>query len=85
LSLDGRETVIGPASLSFKRIDGATFDIIGKVNTRDTNFREVSHFAFSPDGQTLTETKTQPLRDVAPEGAVIKTSTFVLVFRRVGW
>ena len=89
LSLDGRETALGPGSLSFKRIDDAAFDIVSKVNTRDINFGKVSHFAFSPDGTTLTETKTQTLREVVPEGvdktagAVLKTSTFMLVFYRV--
>lgn len=88
LSLDGRETVIGPGSLSFRRIDGSAFDIVSKVNTGGVNFGEVSHFAFSSDGRTLTETKTQTLREIVPEGAdkttgaLIKTSTFVLVFSR---
>jgi hypothetical protein len=63
LSLEGKETVIGPASFSFKRIDDATFDMVSKVNTGDINFGELSHFAFSPDGRTLTETKTQTLRE----------------------
>ena len=59
------------------------------MSTRDINLGEVSHFAFSPDGNTLTETKTQTFRKVVPEGvdqttgAVLKTSTFVLAFYRV--
>ena len=44
--MSGRETVIGPASFSFKRIDDATFDIISKVNTTDINFGELSHSSF---------------------------------------
>jgi hypothetical protein len=88
LSLDGRETVMGPGSLSFRRNDDSAFDIASKLNTGNINFSEVSHFAFSPDGRTLTETKTQTLQEVVPEGAekstgaVIKTSTFVPVFSK---
>jgi hypothetical protein len=33
-SLDGQETVVGPGSLSFRRIDDSTFDIISRLNTR---------------------------------------------------
>ncbi len=89
LSLDGQETVIGPGSLSFRRIDDSTFDMISRLNTKNTNVGEVSHFAVSADGQTLTETKTQTKREVVPEdaeknsGAVIRSSTSVLVFRKL--
>jgi len=88
-SLDGQETVIGPASLSFRRIDDSTFDIISRLNTKNTNVGEVSHFAISADGTTLTETKTQTQRETAHEGAdkmtgaIIRTSKFVLVFSRL--
>jgi hypothetical protein len=88
LSLDGRETV-GPGSLSFRRIDDSTFDIVSKVNISGRNLGEVSRFSFSFDGRTLTETKTQTVREVVPEGvdkstgAVIRTSTSVLVFNRI--
>jgi hypothetical protein len=88
LSLDGRETVFGPVALSFRRIDDSAFDIVSKLNYTNRNLGEVSHFAFSSDGRTLTETKTQTEREVVPEGtdkatgAVIKRSTFVLVFSR---
>jgi hypothetical protein len=88
-SLDGKETVIGPASLSFRRIDDSTFDILSQLNTTTTNIGEVSHFAVSSDGQTLTKTKTQTERKPAPKapwkdsGAVISTSKFVLVFRKL--
>jgi hypothetical protein len=50
---------------------------------------EVSHFAVSSDGQTLTETKTQTEREAVPEdaeknsGAAIRTSISVLVFRKL--
>lgn len=80
LSLDGAATVLGPVSLSFKRIDGSSFDIVSKLDVKDRNLGEVSHFVFSSDGKTLTETKTQTEKDAA--GAVIKTSTFVLVFNK---
>jgi hypothetical protein len=49
----------------------------------------VSRFVFSPDGKSLTETKTQTERAMVAEGAdkssgtVIKTSTSVLVFVRM--
>jgi hypothetical protein len=89
LSLDGGETVIGPISLSFRRMDDSTFDIVSKININNRNLGEVSRFSFSSDGKTLTETKTQTEREVVPEGvdkttgAVIKTSTSVLVFNKI--
>ena len=76
IRLDGRETIIGPVSLSFKRIDDFTFDIISKVSIDDRNFEELSHYSFSSDGRTLTETKTQA------ESAANKISTSVLVFSK---
>jgi hypothetical protein len=66
-SLDGQETVVRPGSLSFRRIDDSTFDIISRLNTKDTNVGEVSHFAGSSDGQTLTETKTQTEEKPCPK------------------
>lgn len=87
--LDGQETVVGPASLSFRRIDDSTFDIITRLNIKNTNVGEVSHFAVSPDGVTLTETKTQTLREAVPDGsdtmtgAIIQKSKFVLIFSRL--
>ena len=89
LSIDGRETVVGPISLSFRRIDDSTFDIVSKINISNRNLGEVSRFSVSPDGRTLTETKTQTEREVVPEGvdkttgAVIRTSTAVLVFNKI--
>jgi len=88
LSIDGRETVVGPISLSFRRIDDSTFDIISKINISNRNLGEVSRFSVSSDGRTLTETKTQTEREVVPEGvdkstgAEIRTSTAVLVFSK---
>jgi hypothetical protein len=89
LSLDGRETIVGPVSLSFRRIDDSTFDIVSKANISGRNFGEVSRFSFSSDGRTLTETKTQTEKEVVPEGvdktkgAVIRSSTSVLVFSKI--
>jgi hypothetical protein len=90
LGLDGQETVMGPVSLSFKRLDDSTFDIISKLNTKgDHIFGEVSHSAVSPDGKSLIETKTQSEREAEPKGedkstgAVLRTSTSVLVFSKL--
>ena len=89
LSIDGRETVVGPISLSFRRIDDSTFDIVSKLDISNRNLGEVSRFSFSSDGRTLTETKTQTEREIMPEGvdktagAVIRTSTSVLVFNKI--
>ena len=80
MKLDGTVTVIGPVSLSFRRIDDFTFDIISALDIPNHNVGEVSRFVFSPDGRTLTETKTQTERKVVAEGvdkssgALIKTS-----------
>jgi hypothetical protein len=90
LNLDGKETVIGHgASVLFQKIDDSTFDIIVKVNGKDTgNHVGENRFVFSPDGKTLTETKTHTEREVVPEGAdqtkgpLIRTSTSVLVFNK---
>ena len=89
LSLDGKETVIGPVSLSFRPVDDTSFEIISNLNIIDRNLAEVSRFSFSPDGNTQTETKKQTEREPVPEGTdkltgkVIRTSTFILVFTRV--
>jgi hypothetical protein len=88
LSLDGKPTVVGPVSLSFRRIDDYTFEIVSQLDAKDRNVGEVSRFSFTVDGKTLTETKTQTERQVAPKGAdknsgaVLRASQFVLVFDR---
>jgi hypothetical protein len=80
LSLDGREAALAPdITLSFRRIDDSSFDVIGKVTTGDTRIAEISHFAFPADGLTLTETKTQT--ETEPE---VRTSVSVLIFNRTG-
>lgn len=80
LSLDGREAALAPGiTLSFRRIDDSSFDVIGKVTVGSTRIDEVSHFAFSADGLTLTETKTQT--ETEPES---KTSVSVLIFNKTG-
>jgi hypothetical protein len=91
VNLDGTETVIPPgARISFRRIDDAAFDLIVKMNSKDIgNHVGENHFVFSADGRTLTETKAHTEREVAPEGtdptkgAVIRTSTTVLVFHKI--
>lgn len=47
LSLDGKETLAGAISFSFRRIDDSTFDIISKVHINDRNLTEESRFLFS--------------------------------------
>ena len=68
VKLDGTATVIGPLSLSFRRIDNSTFDIISAINIPGRNIGQVSRFVFSSDGRTMTETKTQTQREPVPEG-----------------
>jgi len=63
LKFDGTAAIIGPASLSFRRIDDFAFDILSALNIPDHNLSEVSRFVFSPDGRSLTETKTQTERE----------------------
>jgi hypothetical protein len=75
LSLDGKPTVVGPISLSFKRINDRTFEIFSE----SSNTVEASLFVVSPDGQALTETKTRIEREA---GVVKNTSTAVLLFAR---
>jgi len=85
VSLDGTPTVRGPISLSFRRINDLTFDIVSQLSIRGRNLGEVSHFAISSGGGTLTETKTQTEREGADSNAtrVIRASTSVLVFRKL--
>ena len=42
LNLDGTETVNGLVSLSFRRIDDSTFEIVSKLKINDRNLGEVS-------------------------------------------
>ena len=89
-NLDGRETVSpAGASLSFKRIDDRTFDIVVSGNDRGLGSCLVEkHFVFS-GGTKLTVTETRRWLDVVaeggdqPEGAVVRTSSSVLVFDSV--
>jgi hypothetical protein len=89
LKVDGTATVIGPVSLSFRRIDDFTFEIISAIDIPGHHLGEVSRFVFSPDDRSLTETKTQTEREVIAEGAdkssgaVTKTTKSVLVFAKI--
>ena len=88
LNLDGKEIAIGRgASVSSRKIDDSTFEVVVKVNGKDTgNHVGENRFRISPDGRTLIETKTHTEREVVPDGddqtksPLIKTSTSVLVF-----
>ena len=82
-SVDGTPIVRGPISLSFRRINDSTFDIVSQASIQGRNLGEVSHFVISSDGGTLTETKTQTERDAVDTTRVIRTSTSVLVFRKL--
>jgi hypothetical protein len=83
--LDGEPTVLGPISLSLRRSDGSTFDIVSRLSIGGRNLEEVSHFAISSDGGTLTEAKAQTERESTDNSTtrVIRTSTSVLVFRKL--
>jgi len=91
VNLDGTETVISPgARISFRRISDSTFDLIVKMNNKAIgNHVGENRFVFSADGRTLTETKTHTEREVVADGwdqtrgTVIRTSTTVLVFRKI--
>jgi hypothetical protein len=77
LSLDGTETTDDVGSFSFVRTSDSSFDIIARLNIKDGDLGEVSHFLLSADGKTLSETKTQT------DKTSHRTSKFVLVFKRV--
>src|SRR5262249_42873187 len=86
LSLDGKPTAMGPISLSYRPIDGSSFEIVSQLNLPGRSLpartlKEVSHFAVSSDGGTLTETKVQT--DDTQTSVGTKSSTSVLVFRKV--
>ncbi len=46
LKLDGTATVIGPVSLSFRRINELAFDVVGALDIPDHNLGEVRRFVF---------------------------------------
>ena len=89
VQLDGRETVVATNIVaSFKRIDDRSFELTVTGRIPAGIGIGVNRFVFSPDGKTLTETKTQTLKAAVPEGsdpekaAVIRTSKSVLVFEK---
>jgi hypothetical protein len=89
LPLGGQEIAVGPMRLSFRAGDASAFEVLSRVSTTVLNVTEVSRFVVSPDGATLTETKTRTDREAVPPGAdqataaVTRTSTVVLAFSRV--
>jgi hypothetical protein len=83
LSLDGKPTVRGPISLSFRGIDDFTFEIASQLTVPGRNIEEVSRFSISSDGRTLTETKTQTEKGAPDNNPAINTSTSVLVFSKI--
>jgi hypothetical protein len=89
LNLNGQPTIAGPVSLSFRRVDDLTFEIVSTLRIGEQSFGEVTRFSFSSDGKTLTEKKTQTESEAAPSGAdparsaVIRSSISVLVFDKV--
>lgn len=83
LSLDGKPTVRGPISLSFRGIDDFAFEIASQLIVPGRSLEEVSRFSISSDGRTLTETKTQTAKGAPENNPAINTSTFVLVFSKL--
>ncbi len=87
-NLDGRETVSpAGASLSFRRIDDRTFDIVVSGNNKKLGSCLVEkHFVFS-GGTKLAVTETRRWLDAKggdqTKGAVVRTSNSVLVFDSV--
>ena len=88
LSLDGRESNVGPAALAFRLVDSSAFEILSRLKVNDREYQEVSRFVFSPDGKTLTETKTQTERSNAAgpgdkeKREAARSSITVLIFSR---
>jgi hypothetical protein len=90
LALDGKEVVSRAGEgLSFKRIDDRTFDIIVSANEKKLGSHVTeNHFVFSGRDK-LTETTTHNWLEVGADGkdqsrgAVMRTSTSVLVFYKV--
>lgn len=90
LSLDGRETVSpAGARLSFKRIDGRTFDIVVSANDNKLGSGVVEkHFVFSGSNRLIATEARTGLDGAAGSGnqtkdPVVRTSTSVLVFYRM--
>lgn len=89
LRLDGAATNVGAMSLSFRRIDESTFEIVSAIDVPNTNVGEVSRYVFSADGKKLTATKVQTERAPVPagtdksKGAVIRTSKFILIYDKL--
>jgi hypothetical protein len=89
LSLDGRPTAAGGMAFFFKRDNDSGFDVISTVSLRTGDIEEVSRFAYSPEGKTLTETKTQTQKPASPvdatktSGPLTRSSKFILVFSRL--
>lgn len=89
VQLNGKDTVVTTDIVaSFKRTDDGGFEITVTARTPAGKGIGVNHFVFSPDGKTLTETKTQTLKATVPEGndpekaPVIRTSRSILVFEK---
>jgi hypothetical protein len=72
LRRDGKEsTMPGGILIAFRKLDDVSFEVIVTLPGVGTG---VNRFAFSADGKTLVETKTQTLQG--------STSTSVLTFER---
>ena len=88
LKLNGAITKIGPVTFTFHPIDAFVFEITTVVEQNGGEYQQLSRFVFSPDGATLTETKSQteralPGNDILQtKDKVVRTSTFALVFSR---
>jgi hypothetical protein len=89
LDLNGEETNLGPGVLTFRPVNSFEFEILSSLQVKDAQYQEISRFVFSADGKTLTETKTQTLRTLAPDNpdeinsAPTKSSSTVLFFARI--
>jgi hypothetical protein len=88
LRLDGTPTVVGPISIGVARSDLSSIEIVTEATVGQTSIRQVSQFAVSADGGTLTETKTRTERSLASPaddpalGVSLRTYSVSLVFQR---
>jgi hypothetical protein len=90
LNLDGEPTIgSGGVATVFKAIDRSTFEItMTLTGSASGEVTGVNRFAFSPDGRSLVETKTQSrrttaaTRQAAPQESGQGPVTSVLVFER---